>query len=259
MDQSAGATMNTVSLLLLVTILATRIPLLLWDRPIKARQALVAGSLQVLVVLALLKGPYGYWILLALLTLGNLVWYLAEGHFPSSLQRVRLATLLGFTGMASVMASTGFNLSFRDLHPTISFIRPWFSPIGLLEQLPWNTVLLIGAGFLLCQNEANLLIRHVINQLELKPKESESLETGGLVINQEYQRGRVIGMLERATLFVLVFTGQYGAMGFILAAKAMARFKTLDDRDFAEYFLVGTLLSVAIAGGLALAVKKALE
>ena len=72
------------------------------------------------------------------------------------------------------------------------------------------------------------------------------------------QRGRVIGILERVTLFVLVFTGQYSAMGFVLAAKAMARFKTLDDRDFAEYFLVGTLLSVAIAGGLALAVKKAL-
>lgn len=250
--------MNTVGLLLLVAILATRIPLLLWDRPVKARQVAMAGSVQVLVALALLKGPYGYWILLALLVLGNLVWYLAEGHFPSSLQRVRLATLLGFAGIASVMASTGFNLSFRDLHPTLTLIRPWFSPIGLLEQLPWNTVLIAGAGFLLCLNEANLLIRQVIDQLNLKPKEIESLETGVLVINQEYQRGRVIGILERVTLFVLVFTGQYSAMGFVLAAKAMARFKTLDDRDFAEYFLVGTLLSVAIAGGLALAVKKAL-
>jgi len=32
-------------------------------------------------------------------------------------------------------------------------------------------------------------------------------------------------------------TGNAAAIGFVLAAKAFARFKQLDDRDFAEYVL----------------------
>ncbi|HOD90893.1 MAG TPA: DUF3307 domain-containing protein, partial [Thermotogota bacterium] len=34
---------------------------------------------------------------------------------------------------------------------------------------------------------------------------------------------------------------------FILTAKSLARFKQLNDRDFAEYYLIGTLFSVLIA------------
>jgi hypothetical protein len=34
----------------------------------------------------------------------------------------------------------------------------------------------------------------------------------------------------------------------VIAAKTLARFRQLDDRDFAEYYLLGTLASVAIAG-----------
>ena len=33
----------------------------------------------------------------------------------------------------------------------------------------------------------------------------------------------------------------------MVAAKTLARFRQLDDRDFAEYYLLGTLASVAVA------------
>ena len=36
-------------------------------------------------------------------------------------------------------------------------------------------------------------------------------------------------------------------MGWIIAAKALARFKALEDREFAEYFLIGTLASFLLA------------
>jgi hypothetical protein len=38
-----------------------------------------------------------------------------------------------------------------------------------------------------------------------------------------------------------------------MAAKSIARFRALEDREFAEYFLVGTLASLllALAGGVA--------
>lgn len=59
--------------------------------------------------------------------------------------------------------------------------------------------------------------------------------------------GTLIGILERFLLLILGFSGQIGAIGFILAAKSLARFNQLNDREFAEKYLVGTLLSAFVA------------
>lgn len=63
----------------------------------------------------------------------------------------------------------------------------------------------------------------------------------------EYNRGRVIGNLERVLLLATVAVGSYQAMGFIIAAKGRIGIKEFEDRNFAEYFLVGTLTSVIVA------------
>lgn len=59
--------------------------------------------------------------------------------------------------------------------------------------------------------------------------------------------GYLIGILERVIMLMLGLVGQVGAIGFVIAAKSLARFKQLEDKDFAERYLLGTLLSVAIA------------
>jgi hypothetical protein len=59
--------------------------------------------------------------------------------------------------------------------------------------------------------------------------------------------GATIGILERLVVCVLVLAGQATAIGFVIAAKTLARFRQLDDRHFAEYYLVGTLASVTLA------------
>ncbi|MFX0125417.1 MAG: hypothetical protein ACFFAE_17485, partial [Candidatus Hodarchaeota archaeon] len=41
--------------------------------------------------------------------------------------------------------------------------------------------------------------------------------------------------------------GEYGAISFVFVAKSMARFKQLEKRQFAEYYLIGTLLSLFFA------------
>ena len=46
--------------------------------------------------------------------------------------------------------------------------------------------------------------------------------------------------------------------GFVIAAKTIARFKQLDDRGFAEYYLLGTLASVSVAFFTAIIAKAAL-
>lgn len=59
--------------------------------------------------------------------------------------------------------------------------------------------------------------------------------------------GSVIGKLERILTVILVLCNQIGAIGFVLTAKSLARYKQLDDQSFAEKYLVGTLSSTTIA------------
>jgi hypothetical protein len=59
--------------------------------------------------------------------------------------------------------------------------------------------------------------------------------------------GAVIGVLERLLIAALVLGGAVATIGLVVAAKTLARFKQLDDREFAEYYLLGTLASVTIA------------
>jgi hypothetical protein len=104
-------------------------------------------------------------------------------------------------------------------------------------------------GLLLATNEVNLFIRFVLGRLQLKPGSTSPIDAN------EYARGRVVGVLERMLIYLFVLNGQFGAVGFTLAAKGFTRFKELDNRSFAEYVLIGTLLSSGLAMLSAIAVR----
>lgn len=53
--------------------------------------------------------------------------------------------------------------------------------------------------------------------------------------------------------------GQFDAIAFVIAAKNIARFERLNDRDFAEIYLVGTLASVTWAMSSALLISYLLS
>ncbi|MEA5127156.1 MAG: DUF3307 domain-containing protein [Proteiniphilum sp.] len=62
--------------------------------------------------------------------------------------------------------------------------------------------------------------------------------------------GKYIGILERLFVFTFIMTGNWAAIGFLLAAKSVFRFGDLresKDRKLTEYILIGTLLSFGIA------------
>ncbi len=60
--------------------------------------------------------------------------------------------------------------------------------------------------------------------------------------------GQMIGYLERTIIYLFLLYEQYGAIAFVLTAKSIARFKEIEqNRMQAEYYLIGTLLSVASA------------
>lgn len=65
---------------------------------------------------------------------------------------------------------------------------------------------------------------------------------------EEYNRGRLIGNLERILLTIVVAAGSYAALAFLVAAKGVVRSEEFEkSREFAEYFLIGSLASVLVA------------
>ncbi len=116
----------------------------------------------------------------------------------------------------------------------------------------WGRLALFAAGYWYACAGGAVLIRRV---LDLVPV-GESPGKGGITVPAaELSRGMVIGVLERAITMTLVFLGQFGALGLVIAAKALTRFRALDDRDFAEYVLIGTLASLLFALLIGIAVR----
>ncbi len=70
--------------------------------------------------------------------------------------------------------------------------------------------------------------------------------------------GATVGGLERLLVVVLIIGRAEVGIGLVVAAKTLARFKQLDERHFAERYLIGTLASIAIAVATALLARYAL-
>lgn len=110
----------------------------------------------------------------------------------------------------------------------------------------WGRLLVLAAGYwYTCAGGASL-VRRVLDLVPVSeaPKGGKEAITVPAV---ELSRGLVIGVLERTLALTLVLASQFSALGLILAAKAIVRYQALDDRDFAEYVLIGTLTSLLIA------------
>jgi hypothetical protein len=71
----------------------------------------------------------------------------------------------------------------------------------------------------------------------------------------ELNRGRTIGNLERLLMVMVIALGSYEALGFLIAAKGLIRAREFEDRDFAEYFILGSLASTAVALVVGIAVR----
>jgi hypothetical protein len=122
-----------------------------------------------------------------------------------------------------------------------TLMRPLVIPNAL--GLWWGRVALLATGYLYVAGRGVVLIRSVLELPSLQMRRDEDRTAGAI----EVARGRAVGALERALTLTLVLLGEYTAVGWIIAAKSLARFKQLEDREFAEYFLVGTLSSFLLA------------
>jgi hypothetical protein len=99
------------------------------------------------------------------------------------------------------------------------------------------------------------LIRYLLAPLSRQLAGARDLEDGTRdSFDGLSNAGLYLGWLERALLVIAFGFGSMAAVGLIIGAKSVARFPEFKSRAFAEYFLIGTLISVTIAaiGGLVL-------
>ena len=125
------------------------------------------------------------------------------------------------------------------------------STIALPTWLPETKVLLWIVAFVFCLRPANFFIQNIFKEAKISIPDSgkeQSLPNAG----------RVIGNVERMLTLVFVMLGQYEAIGFLLAAKSLLRFREADTVK-SEYVLVGTLLSFGFAILMGVAVKLVIE
>lgn len=134
---------------------------------------------------------------------------------------------------------------------------------GITAQKLASNILVYATFALLILNPTSAFIKKLFAFLPAEPASGPSLFGGDRMClgkqDENANAGALIGKLERIILFLLVLLNQYGAIGFVLAAKSLARFKQLEDKGFAERYLIGTLASTAVAILAALAVKKLLQ
>jgi len=122
----------------------------------------------------------------------------------------------------------------------ISFIYCCYCGVDFIYEIPIK-YLAIAAGFIFCAKPSNILIKNIFTSLEIAiPTIANSEDENTDLPNA----GKLIGVMERFLVLALILVGQYSAVGLIIAAKSILRFR---DNKKNEYVLVGTLLSFGIA------------
>ncbi|MBI2281471.1 MAG: DUF3307 domain-containing protein [Bacteroidetes bacterium] len=119
----------------------------------------------------------------------------------------------------------------------------WFNPVINLTEWAINpSIWIYTTAILFITIVSGIMIQVLMSNWSktLNDSNDESLNNAG----------KCIGMLERLFVFTFVVSGNWEAIGFLLAAKSVFRFgdlKESKDRKLTEYILIGTLSSFGIA------------
>jgi len=135
------------------------------------------------------------------------------------------------------------------VQPSLQTIMSWLTQIRLVQE----KILLVLVVYVSVIFGGGYFVRELIRPLWKEEPGHETKERDEVI-----NAGLYIGWLERFLVLTALFLQSPATVGFILAAKSIARYPELKSVRFAEYFLIGTLLSVTIAIGGAIILLKAL-
>lgn len=120
---------------------------------------------------------------------------------------------------------------------------------GTEIRIPDNTTAfwIYTSGFILITTPVGIFIEKFLNVIIPDKNKTVKMNVSGW-----------IGILERILIFVFIVSGQFSAIGFLIAAKSVFRFNDAreDGNKKAEYFLLGTLISFTLAIVVGLVVSK---
>jgi len=224
---------QTFTALLLAHVLADFVFQTNWIASNKHRPLVFALHIGLVFITAALA--LGHWQLPALGWLAGL----ALAHALIDLAK-RLAGATGFVGFITDQAAHLASLALlATLMPSLWATGLW---AGLLPGQSWPLMAAaLAAGFILATRAGGFAVGALLapyRDVELP----EGLANGGLLI----------GLLERAMIFLLVLAGEPAGIGFLIAAKSVLRIEaTFADgkkhHPAAEYIIIGTLASFAWA------------
>ncbi len=228
-------------------VLVTRLFYHYRDHPLSLSQYLTKTAFE---VAALIFLRWNIWMLLLIPSLIaiNLIHYLWERN-GERMNLKRLIFFLIYLALFSTIFSPAFGWEFNpQIKHVLIGLAGYQWLVWLVLETDWKQFHLLLFGVLLSLNEINIFVRYLFEVLRLVPRHGKTEDESAPVDRTEYNRGRVIGFLERVLIFFFVLNNQFTAIGFVLTAKGITRFKELNERSFAEYFLIGTLLSFTFAG-----------
>lgn len=212
------------------------------------------------------------------LSLANNLWYLvialALAHWFIDVKKVeydqRHKHGLGSFCLDQLAHISLIGLSYpllQDIQPTAAFsalagfLSAHYPVLGLLTKQDLCVYILILSGYLFNFKGATVIIKLVLDRyLYLKapqpfpvslPPDSRAAvaesAAARLPAGAGKNAGEAIGNLERLIIVTLVIQQNYAAIGLVFAAKTIARYKQLEEKNFAEYFLIGTFTSLIVA------------
>jgi hypothetical protein len=178
---------------------------------------------------------------LALLTLGHLALDFAKSAVVRLHPKLDGATLYVADQLLHVVVvALAAAVAVRTVPPTATLF-------GLWNEVS-DTVLIYIVIIAATVFPAGYLIRYLLQPLSRQLAASRDCQTQNYdSLEGLSNAGLYLGWLERGLLVVAFAMGSFTAVGLIIGAKSVARFPEFKSRAFAEYFLIGTLISVVIA------------
>ena len=179
-----------------------------------------------------------------------------EGRLKRSLERFAARQLL---------MSAALYLSWRIAFPLN--VAGWFStaesavlPDFLQTWLSTHFISLVltVSAYLFVIDGGTQIVRGILNKFPVLYEEAMASlfkPDGGTRRGEAENSGEWIGVLERMITLTFVFTNSYTAIGFAITAKSIARFKELENKSFAEYYLLGSISSLVTAVVIGMIVK----
>jgi len=139
--------------------------------------------------------------------------------------------LLGIGVVFLFLRETGYPWIVETVH------RYWLNPSLFMVSAFFVSIIFGGSYFI------GIVCKGFLDPLDIKRR--PGIE----------RAGRYLGMIERSLILTAVLIGKIEFVGYIFAAKSIARYPEMkEESHFAEYYLVGTLTSISLAffGGLLL-------